>query len=136
MRVTHEGRYTTLRGRPLLTSAEAEGTCGAGSRGAPVGMCSFHTGMRFPVAPFSAPETARKTPPPRSECAKLTTLRNGGTALANALKLFASAFAPRVAVVCFLSSRSRRLLMSSPVLMPTGHFTWHMPSAAHVASPS
>ena len=29
----------------------------------------------------------------------------------------------------------RMCLMSSPVLIFTGHFTWHMPSAAHVSSP-
>ena len=34
-----------------------------------------------------------------------------------------------------LISSARMLLMSSPVLILTGHFSWHMPSAAHVASP-
>lgn len=29
----------------------------------------------------------------------------------------------------------RMCLMSSPVLIFTGHFTWHIPSAAHVSSP-
>ena len=29
----------------------------------------------------------------------------------------------------------RMCLMSSPVLIFTGHFTWHMPSAAQVSSP-
>ena len=30
---------------------------------------------------------------------------------------------------------ARMDLISSPVLILTGHFSWHMPSAAHVASP-
>ncbi len=34
-----------------------------------------------------------------------------------------------------LRSSARMLLISSPVLIFTGHFSWHMPSAAQVASP-
>ena len=33
------------------------------------------------------------------------------------------------------SASVRRALMSAPVLMPTGHFSWHMPSAAQVSMP-
>mmetsp|Transcript_4498 Transcript_4498/g.15944 ORF Transcript_4498/g.15944 Transcript_4498/m.15944 type:complete len:437 (-) Transcript_4498:1063-2373(-) len=109
---------------------------GAGSDGAPVGMCSFHTGIKFPETLFNAPETLFSTPPPRTPCAADTRFRNVGTTLWNVAKFLASALAPDVAVDCFFRSRSRIDLTSSPVLMPTGHFTWHMPSAAHVASPS
>jgi hypothetical protein len=61
IRVTHEGMYTTFRGRPLLDVRPTLGTFAAGSRGAPVGMCSFQTGTMFPETLFSAPDTARST---------------------------------------------------------------------------
>jgi hypothetical protein len=54
----------------------------------------------------------------------LTSLRRGGTEAAKVEKLRANALAALVAKLAFLSSRSRMDLIRSPVLMPTGHFTW------------
>mmetsp|Transcript_14119 Transcript_14119/g.56275 ORF Transcript_14119/g.56275 Transcript_14119/m.56275 type:complete len:226 (+) Transcript_14119:1367-2044(+) len=45
----------------------------------------------------------------------------------------ATAFADGDAVRTF---SSRIVLTSSPVLILTGHFSWHMPSAAHMSSPA
>ena len=90
----------------------------------------------LPVAELSAPDTDLSTPPPRIPWKVLTMFRNEGTTALTAPKFFARKLAPEFAVPWFLSSRSRMDLMSSPVLMPTGHLTWHMPSAAQVLLPS
>ena len=104
--------------------------------GAPVGMWGFQTGTRLPVTELRADDTDLSTPLPRTPWKVLTMFRNEGTTPLTVPKFLARKLAPEFAVPWFLSSRSRIDLMSSPVLIPTGHFTWHMPSAAQVLLPS
>mmetsp|Transcript_7941 Transcript_7941/g.23665 ORF Transcript_7941/g.23665 Transcript_7941/m.23665 type:complete len:263 (-) Transcript_7941:1668-2456(-) len=74
---------------------------------------------------------------PRMEWAAPTAFSRGGTTRSKYLKLSTTAMAARFAAGDAVRSFSSRMVFtSSPVLILTGHFSWHMPSAAHMSRPA
>mmetsp|Transcript_29898 Transcript_29898/g.88503 ORF Transcript_29898/g.88503 Transcript_29898/m.88503 type:complete len:273 (+) Transcript_29898:1344-2162(+) len=138
MRVTHAGRYTTLRGsaRDGVDASGAGAGTGTLSGDAPFGMYGFHTGTMWPVRRLSSRELHSSGAAPTTECMPDTRLRNVGTEPLMSEKLSASHLAADDERGEDFMSSVRMCLMRSPVLIFTGHFSWHMPSAAHVSAPS
>mmetsp|Transcript_20938 Transcript_20938/g.55064 ORF Transcript_20938/g.55064 Transcript_20938/m.55064 type:complete len:264 (+) Transcript_20938:963-1754(+) len=106
-------------------------------------MKGFHSGIMLLPTPQMAPDSRPIGALPTRACARETRLRKGGTAAAMAPKwraMKAATIAPAGGLggagKSTPPSRAscRRVLMNSPVLILTGHFSWHMPSAAHVCS--
>ena len=130
--VTHEGRYTTF----LLLASAGAGAGGVGSGFAPRGMYSFHVGIARPETLFRAAEIDAMAEGPSTFRATSTRLRKGGTTVVIAPMRFERASAAAAALGCEEETSSARSdLTSSPVLILTGHFSWHIPSAAHISFP-
>ena len=85
---------------------------------------------------FRAPEMPLSTPGPSTEWATSTAVSSLLKVHAVAPKLLATTSATLLALGMSSIASARTCLISSPVLIFTGHFSWHMPSAAQVALPS
>ena len=119
-----------------MASAGA-GAGGVGSGLAPRGMYSFHVGIARPETVFKAPEIDSSAEGPSTLLATSTRLRKGGTAAVTADMRLERPSATAAARGCASETSSARSdLTSSPVLILTGHFSWHMPSAAHISLPA
>lgn len=84
---------------------------------------------------FKAEEMVARGQEPRIEWKNDTVLRRCGTPQVKYWKLSAVRWASVFADFHSARVSARMDLMRSPVLILTGHFSWHIPSAAHVASP-